>query len=67
MAMLQKQKWCKFCQRPTLHGRNTFSGSVGCLLSVITAGIFIPIWLVIGVFEALTVPWVCQACGRRSL
>lgn len=64
MAVLQSRRWCGPCGRKTLHARNSFNNSVGCLLSVLTLGLFIPVWLVIGIVEAITVKWRCQACGQ---
>ena len=67
MATIQCQRYCKLCERRTLHARETFSNGLGCLLTILTAGIFLPIFLVIKVAEALTGCWRCQACGRGRL
>lgn len=64
MAQLQTQRYCKICGRKTLHSRPSFSNTVGCVLTVITLGLFIPIWLLIGVGEAIMQKWRCQVCGQ---
>lgn len=64
--MLQAQRHCKTCGRKTLHAKATFSTGWGCFLTVITAGLFIPVWLLMGLFEAFR-PWRCQACGKGRL
>lgn len=67
MAYIQAQRYCKLCGRKTLHARPTFSDGMGCLLSVLTLGLFIPVWLVIKLVEALTAKWRCQNCGQGRL
>lgn len=62
MGVLQTQRKCRTCNRKTLHARQTFSAGWGVFLSLITAGLFLPVWLLIGVAEAFR-PWRCQACG----
>lgn len=66
--MIQSRRNCRSCGRKTLHARATLGTGWGCLLTVLTAGLFLPIWLLIGVWEGLAVPWRCQECGqgRRS-
>lgn len=39
---------------------------MGCLLTVLTAGLWLPVWFVMvamGVFR----PWRCQRCGRGRM
>ena len=63
MPQLQSRRHCKFCERKTLHERPSFSSTLGCLFSVFTLGLFIPVWLLIGVWEAMAYKWRCQSCG----
>jgi hypothetical protein len=63
VAQIQGQKWCRLCGRKTLHSRPSFSNTLGCVFSVLTLGLFIPVWLLIGVGEALLCKWRCQVCG----
>jgi hypothetical protein len=64
MGAMQTQRWCKLCGRKTLHARRTFGLGWGLFLTLITAGLFIPVWLLIKVYEAIAVAWRCQACGQ---
>jgi hypothetical protein len=64
MAIQQKQKFCKTCQRRTLFQKERFSGGMGCLLTVLTGGLFIPIWLLADVFSIIR-PYRCQTCGGK--
>lgn len=43
MSVDQTQRHCKTCDKPTLHQRSTFSFGWGCLLTILTSGLFIPI------------------------
>jgi rubredoxin len=67
MAFIQSQRYCKLCGRKTLHARATFGDGVGCILTVLTLGLFIPIWIIIKVLEALTAKWRCQVCGQGRI
>jgi len=62
MGQLQRQRYCKTCQKKTLHARATFSGGWGIFLTIITAGLFLPVWLLIALIQAFS-PWRCQVCG----
>lgn len=66
MSRLQSRRYCKLCKSGTLHQRESFSGGMGCLLTILTGGLFIPVWILILVVEAFR-PWVCQQCGRGRL
>lgn len=61
----QKSKHCRQCQRKTLHARERFSDGWGVLLTILTAGLFLPIWLLIGVANSLT-RYRCQTCGQAN-
>jgi hypothetical protein len=63
MAFRQTQLSCKDCERKTLHQKEILSGSMGCLLTVVTAGIFLPFWLLSDLL-GMAKPWICQSCGR---
>ena len=65
MSIKQKQKMCKVCQKPTLHQKNQFSGGMGCLLTILTAGLFLPIWLLADIFDIFH-PYRCQTCGSKN-
>ena len=62
MAVIQRRRFCRTCRRLTLHERRTFHGGWGCLLSILTAGLFLPVWLLL-VMLGLLVPYRCQRCG----
>lgn len=66
MGQIQGRRHCKECKKKTLHERRHFSLGMGCLLTVITGGLFIPIWLIVLVLEAFQ-PWICQSCGRSRM
>lgn len=67
MATQQSRKMCDICDGPTLHSRSTFSGGMGCLLTILTGGFFIPVWFLIVIIEAFGNPWRCQICGKGRL
>jgi hypothetical protein len=62
MPMVQDSLLCLSCGKTTLHARNRFSDGIGCILSLFTCGLFLPLWFLIILIEAFH-PTRCQACG----
>ena len=65
MAVQQKQLECKTCKRNTLFQRETFSEGIGCLLTVLTCGLFLPIWFLLELNSDMK-PYRCQQCGQKG-
>ncbi len=65
MAQVQAQKFCKVCDRPTLHAKQTFGAGWGLLITVLTMGLFLPLWLIIILGNAAE-PMLCQSCGSKA-
>jgi len=67
MTSIQKSRHCKQCGKTTLHSKELMVGNgMGCLLTVLTIGLFIPVWLLVGVIDAFR-PARCQSCGSGRL
>ena len=62
MANLQRQLKCSDCARKTLHEKPAFDMGMGCLLSILTLGLFIPLWILLDICNS-SHKWRCQACG----
>lgn len=67
MGQLQTQRKCRQCGRRTLHERRSFGTGMGLLLSVLTVGLFVPLWFGIKLWEAVAIPWRCQQCGKARV
>lgn len=65
MSYHQAQRWCTVCNQLTLHHKDYFETGWGCLLTLITAGLFLLIWIPLIVIEAFY-PWICQKCGEAN-
>lgn len=63
----QSRRYCRACQRKTLHGKNVLGLGWGLLLTILTAGLFLPIWLILGLWNAVFVPYRCQQCGGAKV
>lgn len=63
---MDKQRWCKTCGKYTLHVRRDLGLGWGCLLTLLTGGLFLPLWLLFAVCSTLR-PMRCQAGGRGRL
>ena len=49
-------KYCKQCGRDIHHRRRRIRPKVGFVLTIVTCGLFLPVWLLYG-------KWVCMECG----
>lgn len=65
MAMDQASRRCRTCKRMTLHVRSRMSEGWGCLFTILTLGLFLPIWLLMSVFGTFS-SYRCQSCGRAN-
>lgn len=66
MGVQQSGRFCKRCDQHTLHMRHTFSAGWGILLTLLTAGLFLLIWVPIMFMDSLR-PWRCQSCGKGRM
>lgn len=62
MGISHRSRFCRVCQAQRLHTRHSFSGGMGCLLTIVTLGLFLPVWAIIAVRDGLE-PYRCQQCG----
>jgi len=65
MAERQSQGFCKSCQRQTLHAKQELGFGWGCLLTILTGGLFLLIWLPLMLIDDLKRPR-CQFCGTKN-
>ncbi len=64
--MKQSSRKCRQCGHKTLHVKSQMiSDGMGCLLTIITGGLFLLLWLVFVFFDIFQ-PWRCQVCGRSN-
>ncbi len=66
MAMIDRHGWCAYCGKYVLQRRKSFSNGWGCGLTILTGGLFLPVWIVLKILEAVKESWRCQACGMAS-
>jgi len=64
MAIQQRSRFCKGCGAQRLFVKHHFSSVLGLVLTAITGGLFLLIWLPVGLCEMLT-PFRCQQCGGK--
>ena len=65
--MRQKRRYCRSCKAKTLHARNVLGTGWGLLLTLFTAGLFLPVWFLLSVFGAIFIPDRCQQCGGAKV
>ncbi|MCA9069188.1 MAG: hypothetical protein KDA84_09710 [Planctomycetaceae bacterium] len=57
--MKPRPKYCKQCGREVSHRKKRMKTTTGLMLTVLTAGLFLPVWLLSG-------RWVCMECGTTK-
>jgi hypothetical protein len=62
--MTQARKFCLCCDAYTLFAKSEFQGGWGCLLTLLTGGLFLPLWFLIYLSDLLK-PMRCQQCGAK--
>lgn len=65
--MSQVSRYCSNCDRKTLHAKQQLSGGMGCLLTILTGGLFLPLWLIYSMLVLPFRPFRCQTCGKGRL
>ena len=65
MAMLYKEIFCPKCNRETLHEKSRIELATALVLTAVTGGLFLPVWLFLEGRFAFT-PYKCQHCGRGN-
>ena len=62
---LKEQRYCRACKKNVLAERQTgMSDGIGCLLMIITLGLFIPFFLLLRSVNALG-GYRCPQCGSK--
>lgn len=62
MATNQKMSRCRNCAKETIHLQPATSHVLHLLLSLITLGLWIPVWILVGVSNGSQLK--CSVCGR---
>lgn len=62
MSTYQEMMYCAACDKPTIHLRTKTSHILHLLLSLVTAGIWIIVWILMAQSNSLRSQ--CTACGR---
>lgn len=64
---MEISRHCSYCGRQTLHVKRQMSMGMGCLLTILTGGLFLPFWLLYMVLILPFRPFRCQQCGKGRL
>lgn len=60
----QIMKPCRKCAKPTLHVQPSTSHVLHLLLAIISAGLWVPVWLLVAMNNHTKAQ--CTACGRAK-
>lgn len=62
MTITQSSLFCHACKRQTLHQKSVFGVGWGLFFTFLTGGIFIPIWILVVIFDSGK-PYFCMECN----
>jgi hypothetical protein len=66
VSQLERRRYCRTCRQKRLFVKQqSISLGMGCLLTVLTGGAFIIIWLLIGFLDMFK-PFRCRVCGQAN-
>lgn len=66
MAVTQVRRHCRYCKRYTLHEKHYMGCGMGLLLTLVTGGLFLPLWAMYVLLLPFS-PYRCQQCGGGRL
>jgi DNA-directed RNA polymerase subunit RPC12/RpoP len=64
---VQVSRHCKQCGHKTLHVKQSMSTGIGLLLTILTAGLFLLLWIPYMMLVLPFRPYRCQTCGSGRL
>ena len=63
---IQRSRLCVGCGKRTLHHKaEGVSQGMGCLLTILSGGLFLILWVPLLIVNSLEKP-VCQICGTKN-
>lgn len=65
MATETFMKYCATCQRKTPHIKTTLSNVLHLLLTIVTVGLWLPVWIILGIRSGTARP-ACTICGNDT-
>jgi hypothetical protein len=65
MGLKHVRRYCPADQQPVLAVKQTPNHILHLLLSVVTFGMWLPVWLVISLLNEFD-PWLCPNCGSKT-
>ena len=60
------QRHCSTCQQPRPFTKDGANHILHLILSIVTVGFWLPVWLLVGVCSFLTA-YRCQFCGKGKI
>lgn len=65
MATKNKGGYCTHCQQQRMGSKQVLGDGVGCIITILTGGLFLLFWLPYRwIFEAAK-PYMCNVCGHK--
>ena len=64
MAVKYTQRLCRHCDHLVLAQRQKQNDILHLLMSLVTAGLWIPVWIIMGMVNS---GWRCPQCGSKTV
>lgn len=66
MSTMTARRMCKTCGQHRMFRKEKQNNVLHLILSVVTVGVWLPVWLLIAIAGAFT-PYRCTVCGESKL
>lgn len=63
MATQQKGGFCPTCNQSRLGTKQVLGDGLGCILTILTGGLFLLLWLPLKFLSEYPAPYRCTVCG----
>lgn len=63
MSTLTKGGFCSNCQQQRMGSKQVLGDGWGCLLTIITGGLFLLLWIPLKFLSEYPKPYLCNVCG----
>lgn len=63
MATITKGGYCPVCQQKRMGQKEVLGDGFGCILCLLTVGLFLPVWIFLKMVNEWPKPYRCTVCG----
>ena len=65
MGQVENTGWCSACNQQRLMRRQGTNHVLHLILTVLTLGVWLLVWIFVALSNKTSAPWRCSVCGTR--